>query len=298
MTRSRSGGYQRQAWGLVAPGLALVALIFYLPALYTFYLSFSKYNGLGNPTFAALGNFTEMFGDPAFLTALGNTILWVAGTLILPVGLGLLVAYLAFGLRGGGWLRLPFLLPYALSGVAVGVVWSFMLGSGGAINQALAFLHLPGADVRWLQDAPLNTIVMIIAAAWQGVGVNALLFTVGLQSIPKEPLEAARLDGVNGWRLFRYMVWPLLRPSTVVVVGLSIVNGLKTFDIVQTMTAGGPARASETLALTMYRDSFLESNYGLGAAVAMFLSIVTVLASIIYLRRQLQLTGNASGGGK
>lgn len=273
-------------------------LVFYLPVLYTFYLSFTEYNGLGTPEFVGVDNFAAMFGDSAFLGAVRNTMIWVVGTLVLPVGLGLLVAVLAYGFRGSGWLRLPFLVPYALSGVAVGVIWSFMLGSGGALTQALQFLNLPGTELRWLQDSPLNTVVMVIAAAWQGVGVNALLFTVGLQSIPKEPLEAARIDGATGWRLFSTITWPLLRPSTTVVVGLSIVNGLKTFDVVQAMTQGGPARSSETLALTMYRDTFVNSDYGLGSAVAIFLSVVTVGASIIYLRRQLSLSSASLGGGK
>ncbi|WP_246187040.1 carbohydrate ABC transporter permease [Microlunatus speluncae] len=295
--RRRSFDYQGQARSLVAPSLALVVLVLYLPVLYTFYLSFTQYNGLGAPLFVGLENYADMITGTAFLVALRNTVIWVLGTLLLPVGLGLLVACLAYGIRGGGLLRLPFLIPYALSGVAVGVIWSFMLGADGALTQALRFLSLPGSELRWLQDAPLNTVVMVIAAAWQGVGVNALLFTVGLQSIPKEPLEAARLDGATGLRLFGHLIWPLLRPSTTVVVGLSIVNGLKTFDIVQAMTQGGPARASETLALTMYRDTFVNSDYGLGAAVAMFLSVVTVAASIIYLRRQLAL-GNSSGGGR
>ncbi|NIK58398.1 multiple sugar transport system permease protein [Kribbella shirazensis] len=273
-------------------------LVFYLPVLYTFYLSFTEYNGLGTPEFVGLDNFAAMFADSAFLDAVKNTTIWVVGTLVLPVGLGLLVAVLAYGFRGSGWLRLPFLIPYALSGAAVGVIWSFMLGSDGALTQALRFLSLPGAELRWLQDSPLNTVVMVIAASWQGVGVNALLFTVGLQSIPKEPLEAARIDGATGWRLFSNITWPLLRPSTTVVVGLSIVNGLKTFDIVQAMTQGGPARSSETLALTMYRDTFVNSEYGLGSAVAIFLSVVTVGASIIYLRRQLSLSSSSLGGGK
>lgn len=289
MATGSSVNYQRQAWGFTAPSLALVALLLYLPVLYTVYLGFTKYGGLGNPQFVGFANFPKMFGDPAFLGSLGNTLIWVVGTLILPVGLGLGVAYLSYGLKGGAWLRVPFLIPYALSGVAVGVIWSFMLSDGGAVSQALQFLHLPGANIRWLLESPLNTILMIVAAAWQGVGVNALLFTVGLQSIPKEPLEAARLDGATGWRLFRHIIWPLLRPSTVVVVGLAIVNGLKTFDIVLTMTDGGPGRASETLAMTMYRDTFVNSDYGLGSAVAIFLSVVTVAASFIYLRRQLSL---------
>jgi ABC-type sugar transport system permease subunit len=289
MSRRSSTNYQRAAWGFLAPGVVAVVLVLHLPVLYTVYLSFTDFNGLGDPDFVGLDNYGRMFRDPAVLTSIINTLLWVAGTLVVPVGLGLVVAYLAFGLPGGAWLRVPFLVPYALSGVAVGVVFSFVLQNGGALSQALAFLGLPGSELRWLQDAPLNTFAMIIASAWQGVGVNALLFTVGLQSIPKEPLEAAKVDGAMGWRLFRYMIWPLLRPSTTIVVGLSIVNSLKTFDIVQSMTQGGPNRVSETLGVTMYRNTFLNSEYGLGAAVALFLTVITLAASIIYLRRQLAI---------
>jgi multiple sugar transport system permease protein len=280
---------QRAAWAFMGPGVAAVVIVLYLPVFYTVFLSFTDYDGLGSPEWIGVENYVDMFRDPAFLTSILNTLAWVLGTLLVPVSLGLLVAYLAYGLPGAAWLRVPFLIPYALSGVAVGVIFSFVLQNGGALSQALAFLNLPGAELRWLEDAPLNTIVMIFAAAWQGVGVNALLFTVGLQSIPKEPLEAAKLDGAGGFRLFASIVWPLLRPSITIVVGLSIVNSLKTFDIVQSMTAGGPNRVSETLGVTMYRDTFLNSEYGLGSAVAIFLTVVTVAASLIYLRRQLTI---------
>jgi len=280
---------QRDAWAFMGPGVAVVLLALYVPVLYTVYLSFTEYDGLGDPEWIGVANYVEMFQDPAILVSILNTLAWVGGTLLVPVGLGLLVAYLAYGLPGAAWLRVPFLIPYALSGVAVGVIFSFVLQNGGALSQALAFLGLPGAELRWLQDAPLNTIVMILAASWQGVGVNALLFTVGLQSIPKEPLEAARVDGAGGFRLFTSMVWPLLRPTTTIVVGLSIVNSLKTFDIVQSMTQGGPNRVSETLGVTMYRETFLNNEYGMGSAVAIFLTVITVAASVIYLRRQLSL---------
>ncbi len=290
-------GYQRAAWAFAGPGVLLVLLAMYIPIVYTMYLSLTSYNGLGTPQFVGFQNYVTMFQDPAFLTSVMNTAIWVVGTLIVPVGIGLVVAYLTFGLKGGTWFRIPFLIPYALSGVAIGVVFNFIFQNGGALSQALAFFNLPGAETRWLQEAPLNTIVMIFASAWQGIGVNALLFIVGLQSIPKEPLEAARIDGANGWRLFTSMVWPLLRPSTTIVVGLSIVNSLKTFDIVETMTQGGPNRVSETLGVTMYADTFQNSEYGLGAAVAIFLTIVTVAASVLYLRRQLTI-GDSSGRGK
>lgn len=282
----RADRYRWSARGFVAPGVLLVAVLLYLPLLWTTFLSFTEYNGLGDPEWIGVDNYVEMFDDPQFVGSMLNTLLWVAGTLIVPVGIGLGVALLTWNLKGGTWLRLPFLIPYALSGIGVGVIWSFILGSHGALDQALGAFGITDPP-RWLLDSPTNTIVMIIATAWQGVGVNALLFTIGLQSIPKEPLEAARLDGANGFRLFRSILWPMLRPLTAVVVGLSIVASLKTFDIVQGMTKGGPGRASETLALTMYKETFTNSDYGLGSAIAVFLTVVTLVASILYLRQQL-----------
>lgn len=276
---------QRSGLGFVAPGVIIVAVLLYAPLLWTVFLSFTDYNGLGSPDWVGPANFVEMLDDGGFIGSVGNTLLWVAGTLLVPVGLGLVLALLAWNLPGGVWLRLPFLIPYALSGIGVGLIWSFILSSGGALDQALGAFGLGGP--RWLVDAPLNTIMMILASAWQGVGVNALLFTIGLNSIPKEPLEAARLDGATGAKLLGNIIWPMLRPLTTVVIGLSIVASLKTFDIVQGMTKGGPGRASETLALTMYKETFVNSEYGLGSAIALFLTVITLIASVLYLRRQL-----------
>lgn len=271
----------------LSPALIMCALLLYSPFLYTSYLSLTEFNGLGEPEFVGLDKYGQLVSDPNIVQSMINTLMWVVGTLVLPVGLGLLIAVLAHGLKGSFWYRLPFLLPYAISGIAVGVIFAFILQTGGALSQALDFLKLPFADARWLLDWPLNTLVMIMAATWQGAGVNALLFGVGLQSIPKEPVEAAKVDGARGWTLFKNITWPMLAPMTTVVVGLSIVGSLKTFDIVWGMTQGGPGRVSETLAITMYEASFMHNDYGLGAAVALLLTVVTITASLLYLRRQL-----------
>jgi ABC-type sugar transport system permease subunit len=265
----------------------VVALLLYLPFLWTTYVSFTDYDGLASPVWSGLANYKAMFSDPDLVGALVNTLLWVVGMVTLPVVLGLLVAVLTYGHKWGTWLRLPFLLPYAISGVAVGVIWGFVLQPDGALGQALGFFGLPGAHTGWLQAGPGNTLMMIVAVTWQAAGVNALLFVVGLQSIPAEPLEAARLDGAEGFRLFRHQLWPQLRPITTVVVGLSIVGSLKTFDVVWVMTQGGPGTSSETLALSMYKETFVLNDYGQGAAIALFLSLVTFAASILYLRYQL-----------
>ncbi|MEU8249778.1 sugar ABC transporter permease [Nonomuraea sp. NPDC048916] len=266
--------------GYVAPAALLVAGLLYAPFVWTAYLSLTRYDGLAPPEWIGLHNFTKLLDDPALLTSIRNTLLWVFGTMVLPVGLGLLVAVLSYDIRGGAWYRVPFMLPYALSGAGLGLVWSPILSHDGIANLLL------GVDTAFLQKAPQNTLAMLLVWTWQQLGVNTLLFVVGLQSIPKEPIEAARIDGASGWRLFRYVIWPLMRPLTAVVVGLALVASLKTFDIVWVMTQGGPGRNSETLAVTMYKETFVASDYGYGSAVAVMLTVVTGLASYLYLRRQ------------
>ena len=278
---------QLQSWLFVSPAVLLVAVLLYAPFLWTAYLSLTTYDGLGNPRWTGLSNYVNFFRDDVLWVTVSNTLLWVAGTILLPVGLGLFIATATYRSRWGTLLRLPFLIPYAISGAGVAVVWGFILQPHGALNDVLSLLHLPGAHTSLLASRPVNTIVMIIASTWQGVGVNALLFLVGLQSIPNEPIEAARLDGASGWTMFRHIIWPLLRPLTAVVVGLAIVASLKTFDIVWVLTEGGPGRSSETLAVTMYRDTFVANQYGYGSAVAVLLTLIAAIASITYLRNQL-----------
>ena len=286
--RDRRIGTGWSALGFISPAVLVVAGLLYAPFLYTVFYSFTDYDGLTAPKWVALDNFKKFLDDPALTTSIRNTLFWVVGTTIVPVAIGLLIALLSFGIKGGTALRLPFMLPYALSGAGLGVIWGFILQSDGAANDLLHLLHLPGADISFLQQAPYNTIAMIVAMTWQQSGVNALLFLVGLQSIPTQPLEAARLDGASGWTMFRHITWPLLAPLTTVVVGLSLVASLKTFDIVWVTTQGGPGRSSETLAVTMYRDAFVSSDYGYGSAVALVLTLVTGAVTIAYLRFQIR----------
>ena len=274
------------ALGFISPGALAVLIVLYVPFIYTIVLSFTEYDGLVAPKWVALQNFSKFLDDPALSTSIRNTVYWVIGSTVVPVGLGLIIALLTFGMKNGTLFRLPFVLPYALSGAGLGVIWGFILQSGGALNDVLGVFHLPGADLSVLQHQPYNTIAMIVAWTWQQSGVNMLFFLVGLQSIPAQPMEAARLDGATGWKLFRHVTWPLLAPLTTVVIGLSLVSSLKTFDIVWVTTQGGPGRSSETLAVTMYRDAFVSGQYGYGSAVALVLTLVTGSVTLVYLRQQ------------
>jgi len=272
----------------LAPAVALVAALLLWPFVRTLTLSFTDSSGASGGAYVGLENYTRLFDDPILTDAVVNTLLWVAGTLVLPVGIGMLIAVLSLDLGRAAMLRLPFLIPYALSGTAIGVMWEFMLRGNGAINSTLEELGLERFTESWLLQPPLNTWSMIVASTWQSVGVCVLLFLIGLQVIPRDPIEAARLDGAEGWRLFRDITFPLLRPMTIVVVGISLVNSLKTFDIIWVMTQGGPYRSSETLAVTMYRETFLLFRHGYGSAIAVLLSVTVLVVSWIYLSRTLR----------
>ena len=272
------------------PAIILVAGLLLWPFWRTLYLSFTNSSGASGGELIGFDNYTRLASDPILIDALVNTLYWVIGTLILPVGIALLVAVVSLDLGRGALFRLPFLIPYALSGTAIGVLWEFMLRGNGAINSTLEQMGLSELTESWLLQPPLNTWSMILASTWQSVGVAVLLFLVGLQAIPRDPIEAARLDGADGWTLFKDITFPLLRPMTIVVIGISLVNSLKTFDIIWLMTQGGPYRSSETLAVTMYRETFLLFRHGYGSAIAVLLSVIVLGVSWVYLQRTLRST--------
>jgi ABC-type sugar transport system permease subunit len=272
----------------LAPALALVVVFMLWPFVRSSYLSFTEYKGIGTAKWVGLDNYRELFHDPILTGAMKNTLYWVGGTLVFPVGLGLLIAVASYDLKGGSLYRLPFLMPYALSGTAIATVWQFMLSRDGALNSVLDSVGLHSLTRSWLLRPPLNTWAMVFASTWQAVGVSVLLFLIGLQVIPKDPIEAARLDGAEGWRLFRDITFPLLRPMTIVTVGISLVNSLKTFDIIWIMTQGGPYRSSETLAVMMYRQTFVLFQHGYGAAISVVLSVFVLLVSLLYLTRTMR----------
>jgi ABC-type sugar transport system permease subunit len=280
-------GRSKPYWYLL-PAVVLVGIFLVVPFLWTSYWSFTTYGGLGAAKFVGFSNYLRLLQDPVLFTSFANTFAWVVGSLLLPVGIGLLIAVLTFELAGGALYRLPFLLPYALSGAAVGVLWSFILRDDGALNSMLGVMGLEELTRSWLLLPPWNTFAMILAHTWQATGVSVILFLVGLQAIPRDPIEAARIDGATGWTLFRYITWPLIRPMTVVVIGITLVGSLKTFDLIWVMTEGGPYRSSETLAVTMYRETFVLFRYGYGATVAIMLSGIVLLLSGVYLRRTLR----------
>lgn len=271
-------------WAL--PAVLFVGVLLVYPFFRSVYGSFFDDNGFTSH-YVGLDNYTRLIDDPIFGRSLLNTVLWVAGTLLLPVLVGLAIAVATHRMRLGRIAQLVVVLPYAISGAATAVLWKFILTSDGTLNQVLRSVGLDSLARPWLLEWPANTLSMIVASTWQATGLNVVLFAIGLRAIPRDTIEAAELDGATGWRMFRHITLPQLRSMSVVVVGMAVVNSLKAFDMVWILTQGGPARSSETLALTMYRETFLLFHVGYGSAIALVLSVIVVTCSWLYLRRQM-----------
>ncbi|MDQ0408526.1 sugar ABC transporter permease [Streptomyces sp. NBC_01723] len=277
------------AAGFMAPAVLLVTLFLLAPFVWTIHRGF--FSDTRTSPFSWFDNYALFASDPALARSIQNTLMWVVGTVALPFVLGLAIACMTNAGRFSRLARLCVVLPYALSGSAVAVVWNFMLTTDGAVNQVLTGMGLDSLAQGWLLTWPGNTVVMILANAWQATGVAVILFLVGLQSIPPETLEAGALDGADGRQQFWHIVLPQLRPVSIIVIGMSLVNGLKSFDLIWVLTQGGPGRATETLAVSMYNETFLELRPGAGAAIAVVLTVIVLAASWLYLRRQLDVKG-------
>ncbi len=273
------------------PSLVLVLGLLIIPMLQNLYHSFFSWNGISTPQFIGLENYLRFFSDSNFITSVFNTLIWVLFTIVVPVGGGLFLAVFLKDLPGEKILKSIFYLPLTISFVSTGSLWTFMFSPElGLINSLIRFFGGEGA-IHWLTTVPLNTFSLLIAWSWQQIGFSLVMFLMGLTAIPKEPVEAARIDGAGNVRIFMHITIPMLRPITTVVVTMAIINSLKSFDIIYVVTRGGPYRSSETLAVTMFRETFVLFNMGYGSAIAVLLSIVVILLSYTYIRR---MTGKDS----
>jgi ABC-type sugar transport system permease subunit len=269
----------------LVPALAFVGIFLLYPAAYTLYISLTNWDGLNPPKYIGFHNYSQFFEDPVFKTSFSNTLIWVGSTILFPVLWGLGMAVLIQRIRFEGVFKTIFYLPYAISATSTSVMWAFMLAPNGFINTVLHNVGLDAWARSWLNSPPWNTVMMLAAYTWQTAGTNMVLFSVGLQTVPTDPVEAAKIDGANGWQTFRHVILPLLAPITAVIITLAVVNSFKVFDLIWVMTQGGPYRSSETLVVTMYRESFVLFNMGYGAAIASLLSLIVFVFSAVYLRQ-------------
>ena len=268
------------------PALLLYAVFVCYPTVAVLAVSFFRWDGISpSPQFVALENYVQTFGhDPIFCRALANSTLWTVLSLIIPTTIGLCLALaLNKPLLGRAVFRTIFYLPGVIAAIAVAAIWSWMYNpSFGLVSAVLHGLGVNAPD--WLGDRDLALLSVFVPSAWMGSGTNMLLFLAGLQDVPKELEEAARADGASRLQLFRHVTLPSLRPTFVVVFSLAIINSLKAFDLIYGMTAGGPGDASQVLASWSYAQAFNYRNFGGGAAIAVILLGITLVAVVPYIR--------------
>lgn len=280
----------RVFWRLafLAPPLSVYGVIVVWPLLDSFRYSVTDWNGF-NPDYAYVGlaNFTRVLTDPLFAGAIGHTLIWTIAAVLLPTLLGFgLALLLGSPLRGAGLFKSIFYLPICLSAIVVGQIWTWIYEPRwGLLNTTLVGLGADDLRTAWLADPDSSLIAVIVAWSWQQTGLAMVIFLSGLTVIPNELLESADIDGASRWQRLRHVVVPMLRPATIVVIALSVINSLKGFDIVFIMTGGGPFHSSDTLAIFMYNESFKKYRMGYGSAIAVILFLITVVIIALYFRQ-------------
>jgi multiple sugar transport system permease protein len=286
----------------LAPAFILLLVFEFYPVAYGFYISLCNWK-LSCTQFIGLDNYVRAFSDPEMWTSLGTTVTYAAISVPLQLILGLFIAYLLFQkVRGQELFRVLFFFPYITSTVASAAIWAYLYSPDrGLINTVLRSIGLP--TFRWLGESKgifammadgmhttlpgwaagpsLTLMALLIYTTWVFVGYDIAIFLAGLGNIPTELYDAAKVDGANGWRLFRNITLPLLSPTTFFLLILTVIGTFKAFNHIYVMTRGGPGTATETSSLFIFSQMYEFNRYGYSAALSFILFGVILLVTIM-----------------
>lgn len=272
---------------LLAP-LVLYMIWIIGPTLYTFYLSVTNWDGVSDPKYIGFRNYDILFHQSAFTESLYNNLRWLVAFITVPTTLGLGLA-LIFNtdMRGGRWYKVSFYSPLVLSWPVIALVWSWVYHpTKGLINSLLLEGGLTDDPPGWLADRDLAIYCIIAAATWRQVGYVMVLYLAGLKNVDPTLIDAGLVDGANRWQLFRHVILPLLAPVTTIVFIISVIDSLRSFDLVQVMTRGN--QGTRVLANYMYIEAFNNYRMGYGAAIAVVLFTISIVFVGLYLWRSLK----------
>ncbi|MFI7543565.1 carbohydrate ABC transporter permease [Actinoplanes sp. NPDC049599] len=277
-------------WSFLLPNFAGFAALTLLPVGLLFYYAFTSWDVFGGATWTGAENFRLLLHDASFWTALRNTVYYtvfhIPLTLAAALGLALL---LNRRLRGVAFFRTVAFFPYITSIVAIAQVWNMLFSPGygpiNAILRAVGVAHPPG----WTTSADWSMPAVIVVGTWREMGYYMLLFLAGLQTIPAQLYEAARVDGANAWQQFRAVTLPGLRPTTFFVTVMLTIGSFKVFDLILVMTNGGPGQSTLVLSQYIYQKGFTENQFGYASAVSVVLFalclVVTAVQFLVNKRR-------------
>lgn len=281
----RSRGDGLLAFGFLSPTVLIVGVFVVFPIGFSFFLSFHEWNMFsGEREFLGLSNYTRMFTDREFWGVLRNTVVYSLGTVPVNMALALLVAFfLNKKIAGKKWLRAAFFTPVVISSVAAAVIWRWVFDSHlGLANYLLTSLGFPA--VNWMNDGTAAMIALIVVGIWKTFGMNMVLFAAGLSGIPEHYYEAAEIDGASGWHKFWHITVPLLSPTTLFILVLSLIGSFQVFDLVYVLTYGGPLGSTKVLVYYLYEHAFQFFNMGYASAVAYLLFAIMFILTMLQIR--------------
>jgi raffinose/stachyose/melibiose transport system permease protein len=274
---ARGTTQRRYSYWFYAPAGVVYGVIFVLPTLISFYFAFTRWD-LFESEWIGLDNFRQFFSEQSLRSSLVNTLVYAVTTSGLKVVLGMLLAILlTSSIRLKGLLRALTFFPVLVSTVAVGITFSVLLQPDfGIVNAALAKVGITGPD--WLGNPDTALLSVAAVDVWKGVGLATVIYIAGILSIPRDYYEAVEMDGGGAWTQFWNVTLPLARPATFTVILLSFIGGLRSFDLIWTMTGGGPGFASDTIASVIYKQ-YQAGFYGLATAgnVVLFLLVSAIV---------------------
>ncbi len=273
----------------VGPALLLIGLLVIYPAIKTIINSLYTTTGIGYNaplSFAGLSNFQNMTTDPVIQTAIINNILWLVIVTPVTVVLGVVFAVLFDRVPYESVAKSIVFIPMAISATAAGVIWRLMYADDpnvGTINAVLGWFN--SQPLSFLGNTSFVNFAIMGAQVWTGLGFAVIVLSAALKAIPADLTEAAKIDGANTWQIFSRITVPLIWPTVTVIATLTMIGVLKIFDIIYTMTGGGPAGASEVLATRMYIESFKNANPGYGSAIAVLLLVAVIPIMALNIQR-------------
>jgi raffinose/stachyose/melibiose transport system permease protein len=271
----------------ILPAAIVYAVLYLLPTVASFWFSLTRWN-LTTATFIGLDNYRQFFSEPFLLQGLGNTIIYAIVTSGIKSSLGLVLAvYLTSNVFAQGLLRNVVFFPVLVSTIGVGLTFSALMHpTKGMFNVALAALGISGPG--WLVNPDLALYSVAVVDVWKGIGLATLIYIAGLATISQDYYEAASIEGASRRQMFWKITVPLVRPATVTVITLSLIGGLRSFDLIWSMTRGGPGFSSDVLASVVYKQ-YQAGFFGLSTAgnVILFLLITLIIIPLtIYFNRR------------
>lgn len=278
------GKTDKTAWLFLLPAGIIYISVIVVPIFYSLFISFYKWNGIGDKVFVGLQNYKNLFrGDKTFHTAIVNNLIWIVLTIFITMTVSLAFAViLNKKFIGRTFFRGFFYFPCVIAPIAVAIIWRWIYNpTMGFINEFFDLISLNYTQ-SWISDSNASLYAVFVAALWQAIGQPMILFLAGLQAISTDVLEAATIDGANGFKKFFMVTIPLLKDTFVVVIATLIVAAMKVFDVVQGLTGGGPGDSTQMISTYMYSQVFQYNNVGYGTAIACVMVVMMMVVIIPY----------------